>query len=667
MYAKYLLLYWLSLCAITHGQQTTRLFSRQFQPIFSAISSIFQGNGLVQASLGTLRGFFGQDQEFDYVVIGGGTAGNAIGYRLAEAGFKVAIVEAGTVFELSKPGFSTIPGFDVLFVGSGEYEAISAADWKFETAPQPGAANRKIHIAQGKCVGGTSAWNFMIHHRGPKGMYDQWAEVVGDDSYRLVLRTLAGPRSGVGTFLTKHWRRLDNFEEFYKKSVTISPPDTSKRPSDSYTSYDKSDFAPPGESGPVQVGYSNYVSPWASWLERGLRAVGLRRTDGFNHGYLLGYYYTQTTIRQSDATRSSSAEYVYSAMKKQLTNLKIFTNTDASRIIFDDNKKATGVKVRSIIGSEYTLKAKNEVILSGGAFKSPQLLMLSGIGPEETLNQFGIPVVASLPGVGQNMWDHIFFGPSYAVKLKTMDSILHNPIDLAAAAGSYFLTHDGILSSNGVDLVGFEKLPRQYRNEFSEKTEQSLHRFPNDWPEVEFLAINGFVGTFATSLAQPLDGKQYATIVGALVAPLSRGNVTIRSTSVRDQPVINPNWLTDKADQDVAIALVKRIRDVWRTPELQSITNGPEAFPGMNVQTDDEILDYVRKTLMTIWHPSCTCKMGKKNDRMAVVDNLARVHGVHGLRVVDASAFPILLPGHPSATVYALAEKIAHSIVQASK
>lgn len=121
-----------------------------------------------------------------------------MGYRLAEAGFKVAIIESGTFFELSKPGFSTIPGLDVLFVGSGEHEAISAADWKFETAPQQGAANRKLHFAQGKCVGGSSGWNFMIHHRGPKGMYDQWAEAVGDDSYRLVffLRSERDPDLG---------------------------------------------------------------------------------------------------------------------------------------------------------------------------------------------------------------------------------------------------------------------------------------------------------------------------------------------------------------------------------------------------------------------------------------------------------------------------------------
>lgn len=160
------------------------LLSRQLAPYVTAITSLLGGDGFIAASYGAIQGFLGRDQEFDFVVVGGGTGGNAVGYRLAEAGFSVAIIEAGTFFELSKPGFSTIPGLDVLFVGSDSSEALSPADWKFQTTPQQGANDRKFHVAQGKCVGGSSAWNFMIHHRGPKGMYDQWAEAVGDDSYK---------------------------------------------------------------------------------------------------------------------------------------------------------------------------------------------------------------------------------------------------------------------------------------------------------------------------------------------------------------------------------------------------------------------------------------------------------------------------------------------------
>ncbi|OAA53083.1 choline dehydrogenase [Cordyceps fumosorosea ARSEF 2679] len=627
---------------LTCEAQRYNVFSRQLAPYVSAIASLLGGNGLAPAASGTLQGLLGRDQEFDYVVVGGGTGGNAIGYRLAEAGFSVAIVEAGTFFEFSKPGFSTIPGLDVLFVGSESYEALSAADWKFQTTPQQGADNRKFHVAQGKCVGGSSAWNFMIHHRGPTGVLDQWAQSVGDDSYKF-----------------------DSFEPYYKKSVTFTPGSASKRPAGTWSQSAASDFASAGQGGPVQVSYTNFVSDWSLWLQKGLAAVGLKETDGFDRGSLLGYHYTTTTTRQSDATRSSSAEYVYAANKKGLKNLKVFTNTQASKINFDSGKKASSVTVLSAINTEYTIKAKKEIIVSAGAYSSPQLLMLSGIGPEDTLNQHGIPIVSALPGVGQNMWDHIFFGPSHAVKFKTIDSILHNLADTAVAVSKYLLSHSGILASNGIEMVGWEKLPAQLRGNFSAETKQKLDWFSEDWPEVEFLGGNGYIGTFGSLLTQqPTDGRQYATLLGALVAPLSRGNVTIASTSVRDQPVINPNWLTDEGDQQVAVALMKRLRQVWATPELQSISDGDEYFPGEDVQTDEALLEVVRQSLMTVWHPSCTCKMGKKEDKMAVVDSSARVFGVQGLRVVDASAFPILPPGHPMATIYALAEKIAEDVIR---
>lgn len=402
-------------------------------------------------------------------------------------------------------------------------------------------------------------------------------------------------------------------------------------------------------------------------MEKGLKAIGLKQTDGYDRGDLLGYHYTETTTRQSDGTRSSSAEYIYAANKKKLNNLKLFTNTQASKINFDSSKKATSATVLSAVGTKYTIKAKREIIVSSGAYSSPHLLMLSGIGPEATLNQHGIPIVASLPGVGQNMWDHIFFGPAHAVKFKTIDSILHNLIDLATAVGKYLLSHSGILSSNGIEMVGWEKLPEQLRGGFSGDTKQKLDWFSDDWPEVEYLGGNGYIGTFSSLLAQPTDGRQYASLLGALVAPLSRGNITISSTSIRDQPVINPNWLTDKGDQEVAVALMKRMREVWATPDLQSISDGPEYYPGEKVKTDEELLDNVRQSLMTVWHPSCTCKMGKKDDPMAVVDSSARVYGVQGLRVVDASAFPFLPPGHPMATVYALAEKIAEDVIRTAK
>ncbi|KAK7183471.1 hypothetical protein DPSP01_010576 [Paraphaeosphaeria sporulosa] len=609
-------------------------------PLLDVTGSVLSGQGIVNGVLGGLGGILGADQEYDYVVVGGGTAGNAIGVRLAEAGFTVAIIEAGIFYEFGKPVLGSTPAGAFFGIGSSFIDAVPTVDWQFETEPQAGANNRRIHYARGKCLGGSSALNFMIHHRGSKGSYEQWADAVGDESYKL-----------------------DEFMPYFEKSVTFTPPDNQKRRSNASTQYDSSAFS--NEGGPVQVGYTNFVSIWATWLEKGLQSVGMKRTLGFSSGDLMGYHYSQSTIRASDQTRSSSASYVYQAKAGSTgKRLKVYTQTMVKKIVFN-GKKATGVKA-SLIGAlpTYNIKARKEVVLSAGAFQSPQLLMVSGVGPRATLEKFKIPVVSALEGVGQNMWDHILFGPSYQVAFPTLDKTLHDPLALTQALLQYTTKAEGPLSSNVVEFLGWEKLPDKYRQNFTQATRDALNWFADDWPEVEHISGNGYIGDFAFPvLQQPLDGKQYATNLGALVAPLSRGNVTIKSADALVPPSINPNWLTHPGDQEVAIAWYRRMREVWDTPELRSIRVGDkEAFPGLDKQTDQEILDVIRSSLMTVWHASSTCKMGKKEDSMAVVDSKARVFGVENLRVVDASAFPFLPPGHPQSTVYALAEKIAAEI-----
>lgn len=315
----------------------------------------------------------------------------------------------------------------------------------------------------------------------------------------------------------------------------------------------------------------------------------------------------------------------------------------------------------------YTIKASKEVILSAGSFKSPQLLMVSGIGPKATLEEHNIPIVNALEGVGQNMWDHIMFGPSYAVNLPTLDKTVGDPAVLAKALLDYTLYATGPLTSNVADFIGWEKMPEKYRSTWSESTREALAEFPDDWPEVEHISGNGYIGDFGwPAVERPHDFKQYATDLGAMVAPLSRGNVTISSRDTLFQPRINPNWLTHPADQQLAISWYRRIREVWDTPAMRSIrTDGEkEFFPGRQYSTDEEILNMIRESLVTVWHPACTNKMGREGDEMAVIDNKARVFGVEGLRVVDASAFPLLPPGHPQSTIYALAEKIAADIIK---
>lgn len=167
----------------------------------------------------------------------------------------------------------------------------------------------------------------------------------------------------------------------------------------------------------------------------------------------------------------------------------------------------------------------------------------------------------------------------------------------------------------------------------------------------QYLAASAFVGNFSDPYAQQPKTGQYGSVVGCLVAPTSRGNVTISSADMADPPIINPNWLDTKTDQKLAVAAYKRIRELFLSEAMRGVLAGPEYFPGLRYESDEEILGVIKKTVMTIYHASCTCKMGVRSDRMAVVDHKARVFGVHGLRVVDASAFPILPPGHPQSTV----------------
>ncbi|KAK5940640.1 hypothetical protein PMZ80_007057 [Knufia obscura] len=204
-------------------------------PILEATDSILSGNGLVDDGLGLLGGVPGVEQTFDYVIVGGGTAGNVIGVRLAEAGFSVAIIEAGLYYEIGKPVLGTTPAGDIIGIGSSALDALPTVDWNFLTEPQAGANNREVHYARGKCLGGSSALNFMIHHRGSTGSYQQWADMVDDQSYTM-----------------------DALMPYFQKSVTLTPPNEEKRRENASTLYHADAFA--NDGGPVNVGYTNWVA-----------------------------------------------------------------------------------------------------------------------------------------------------------------------------------------------------------------------------------------------------------------------------------------------------------------------------------------------------------------------------------------------------------------------
>ncbi|KAK8102376.1 gmc oxidoreductase protein [Apiospora sp. TS-2023a] len=565
-----------------------------------------QHNIRARQLLGTSFGVPGDDRAFDYVVVGGGTAGLTIATRLVEqkAG-TVAVVEAGTFYELSNGNLSQVPATDGAFTGKAADDWQPMIDWGYQTTPQVGALNESIHYARGKALGGSSARNYMLYHRGTKGTYQMWADQVGDVSYEF-----------------------DNFLPYFEKSLNFTPPNMDLRFPNSTPSYDDSVLG--DGSGPLHISFPNYAQVIATWAVRGLEAIGIPVIDGFNSGKLLGQSYSIFTIDASTGTRDSS-ETSFLRKGLEYDTYTIYPLTLAKRIIFDDQKKATGV---------------------------------SGVGPRDLLSQHDIPVVADLPAVGQGLQDHIFFSVSYAINGISM-SALQFPDFAAEQAALYHETAGGIYSNPSSDVLGWEKVPDALREEFTNETKAALAAYPPDWPELEYISLAAWLGEFQDSRngTAPQDGRNYASLCVALCAPRSRGSVVIAGADAATHPLINPNFLVDPTDQAVAIAGFKRAREFWESGAMAGIRLGGEAYPGTaDVQTDAEILEAIRRSYNTVYHGASTCKMGKKGDAEAVVDSQGRVFGVQGLRVVDASAFPLLPPGHPQATVYALAEKIACDI-----
>ncbi|MCJ1436763.1 hypothetical protein MMC27_006145 [Xylographa pallens] len=582
-------------------------------------------------------GIPGLNASYDYVVIGGGTAGITIASRLAEdPAVSVAIIEAGGFYEVDNGNFSVVPGLALssAFLAATEvFPQQPLIDWSLTSVPQLGAANRRIHYAQGKTLSGSSALNAMAYHRGTVGAYQRWADLAGDQSY---------------TF--------KSLLPYFQKSCQLTPPNNAKRRTPNSTiKYDPSAFSTTG--GPLQVSWSNWVDPALTWFQLAFTSIGLPISDvNFNSGILSGFSaWITSTISPTQAERSSSQS---SFLKQAIlnTSLIVYTQAQANKILFNSTGASKPVASGVLVTTQnvnYIISAKKEVILSAGVFHSPQLLMVSGIGSRTTLENYNIPVLSDLPGVGQNLWDQILFGVVNPISVPTAAQLITEPQYASESVTQYLQDAAGPLSSlNG--FIAFEKIPSNLRSNFTKAALSALDWFPSDWPEVEY-ACNTGIGA---------NGSGLGLIEVALSAPLSRGNVTISSADILTPPVINMNWLTDPAgaDAQVAIAGLKRSRQAWAT--IPQIVVGPEIAPGPMVQTDAEILAYIRAAAIPLYHAGATCAMGQAGDPNAVVDSSARVFGVEGLRVVDNSASPFAVPGHPQATVYMLAEKIAQLIRQ---
>lgn len=461
----------------------------------------------------------------------------------------------------------------------------------------------------------------------------------------------------------------DNILPYFKKSTNYTAFNNS-----SYTNSTNLQtpdaFTPNG--GPVHVSFSNSVDPFGTWARLAFIKAGMPQIDGLSSGELLGSAYAALTVNPTNAERSSSqSSFLQSAINSQLQGLTIYKNTLATQILFASNGSiATGVSALTAgsfgTGSvNFTLSAKKEVILSAGAFQSPQLLMVSGIGNCSELARFNINCRRNLPGVGQNLWDHPIYGSARRVNVQTASASANSPSVAAQLVAKYLSSASGPLSIFGPGYYGWEKLPEPYRSNLTNSTRTALDAaFPSDWPEIEWLPVAAYNGDNANKqTADPKDGHNYATINACLVAPLSRGTVKLSAPDMLTLPAVNPGWLTNSADLDLAVQAFRRQRAIWDSLAEMGIADAEEAYPGLSVQTDDEIKAWIGKSMTTVYHASGTCKMGVSTDQTAVVDSNGLVFGFDNLRVVDTSAMPFLTPGHPQSVVYAMAERLADVIL----
>ncbi|CZR57701.1 related to Versicolorin B synthase [Phialocephala subalpina] len=563
---------------------------------------------------------------YDFIIVGGGTAGLALAARLTEnSNQTVLVLEAG-----SKPGLiaaSKTPLGSALVLGT-------QIDWGFVTPPQASLNGRTITYHRGRCLGGSSSVNGLAYGRGSASLYDLW-ETMGNPG----------------------WGWKDVFP-YFKKSTTFSSP---SRTNESYRTFDPSGYS---SNGPVQVGYPDYSTPASFSFIEAVAGVGLAPiVNDLNLGDNIGVKQEPLTLDPTYARSSSYTSYAENIQNR--TNLGILTYATVSQVVTNgtgDELRAIGVAVtHQTTGSVMFVAANKEVILSAGTFQSPQLLMVSGIGPTDELARNGIEAKVGNPNVGQNLQDHTYFSVIVRSQPSTsLDSLVNSFPAFLAAQAEYAENRTGPFTSPGGATYGFQKLSIDELSslnaiELMNRTEQA---------HIEYYYEAAYYPSFPVEQYPPRSNESYISITAGLLAPVSRGSVTLQSNGIMDAPVIDLNYFQEETDQKIAVYAFKQLRKILAYPNLAKWGIGPdngEVAPGVAVQSDEDILNYIRNTAIPVWHASGTCAMKPRADG-GVVDSSLKVYGVQGLRVVDASIMPVVPDQHTQGPVYMVAEKAANLI-----
>jgi choline dehydrogenase len=529
---------------------------------------------------------------FDYVIVGAGTAGCVLANRLSEdASVTVCVLEAGP--RDWHPYIHIPAGFIKLF-------HMPAFNWLYTMEPSEWTGGRRILAPRGKALGGSSSINGHIYNRGQRLDYDGWAQ-----------------RGNRG------WGYADVLPYFKRLEKRIGDGDETFR----------------GREGTFTITDIDQHHPLSEAFIAGAVSLGIPRNSDYNGESQLGINYAQRAIFKGRRVSAARA-FLHPAMKRK--NLEVRTRVHATGLVFE-GKRAVGVRYLKggHGGKPDELRARREVILSGGAFNSVQLLQLSGIGPPDLLKSRGIGVRHALPGVGENLRDH--YAPRFSVRVKNMDTINERSrgLRLAAEIAKWCVGGKSILGLSPTQVYCFWKSEPHL-----ETSDIQLTFTPASYRE-------GYQGE--------LELEPGMTAAPWQQRPESRGYVRIRSSDPFEQPEIQPNYLTEETDRRVLIAAMRLARKILKSKPLAPYYER-EDFPGDKVQSDDEMLAAAKERGTTTFHPMGTCRMGPENDPGSVVDDELRVRGLEGLRVVDASVMPMMLSANINAGTMMIADKASDLI-----
>lgn len=570
-------------------------------------------------------------KEFDYIVCGGGTAGCVIARRLAEkTNASILLVEAGR-------DAGEVP--DVLIPGKYIQQLFNDNEgrWDLPTVPQPQLNSRQITFVRGKQLGGSSALNYMALARGPAADYDEWARLVGDNSWK--------------------W---DNILPLMKELEDFKP----QRPKGF------EDYAAPRErdhgiGGPLKVGFGDEMTPGVKQFFQACQEAGIPVCLDNNSGNPVGVGLAQFNTRGGIRSYAANA-FLDEGMRSQFSNITVLTETSTDLIEFEGTR-AVGVKLCDLkTGETVQVRCRREIILSAGTFGSPQILMLSGIGPIEHLRDLSIPCLKDMPHVGQNMLDHSILTLEYVVDdgIPAHNQIFANPDLLAEADAQYEKDKTGPHNMYGTSgSVAFPKIADLFNSSEFHSLDKSIQAYMLEEarPSAEIWLASG-----PAAYQDPVDPEEsIMTLELLLQNNLSKGSVALGSANPRDLPVIDPRFLEHPFDGRIAIETVRQALRISRAESyakmIRRMVHGPKA------DDDQSILEFVRNNLGQGYHSMGTCKMGKSNDFERVVDADFGVIGIQGLRVADLSVCPILTCNHTQINAYLIGEMSARRLITAYK